>query len=367
MANSSSKKKKKKVVYSGIGGQAVIEGIMMRNKDVYSVAVRLPDNSIDVKSWEDEGFCSKHKSLSKIPLIRGVFNFVDSLVLGMKTLTYSASFYEEEETKNGSDRFMEKVFKDKADSVVNGITIAISVIIAIGLFLVLPYFVSEWLGNFLRNDSLVTIIEGCLRLLIFILYILGISLMKDIRRLYQYHGAEHKCINCIESGRPLTVRNVMRSSRLHRRCGTSFLIMVMIISIILFFFIKVDSVALRLVLRLALIPVIASLSYELLRFAGKHDNFLVRIISAPGMLLQRITTKEPNEEIVEVAIASIEKIFDWEDFESKHFKRNVVKKTVVDENGQEYNTGEETLEISVVEVEEAIEKISQDNKESAKH
>ena len=350
MANS---KKKKKTVYSGIGGQAVLEGIMMKNKNNYSVAVRLPDGSIDVKKWECESIAGKSK-LAKLPFIRGVINFIDSMILGMKTLTYSASFYEEEETKSSGDKFMEKVFKEKAESVVNGITVFISFIFAIGLFLLLPYFASEWIGSFIQNNSLVAIIEGCIRIVIFLLYVSLISLMKDINRLYKYHGAEHKCINCIEAGRPLTVRNVMRCSRLHRRCGTSFLLIVMLISVILFFFIRVDEIWLRLLLRVALVPVIAGISYELLRFAGSHDNFLVKIISAPGLLLQKLTTKEPDEAIVEVAIASIEKIFDWEAFENKNFKRKVVKKVVENKDGTFADTGEETLEIDVIEVQKII-------------
>ena len=314
---SKSKKRKNRPVYSGIGGQAVLEGIMMKNKNEYSVAVRLPNGSIDVKKWDYEGVLGS-SFIKKIPFVRGVVNFIDSMVLGMRTLTYSSSFYEdEEETK--SDGFLNKLFGDKAEDVVMGGTVFVSLVIAIGIFMILPYFISQWLGEIILNDSLIAIIEGVVRLVIFLVYVLAISLMKDIYRLYQYHGAEHKCINCIESGKALNVENVKKSSRLHRRCGTSFLLIVMLITIICFFFIRVDEVWLRLVLRLLLIPVIAGISYEILRYAGKHDNGLVKIISAPGLLLQKITTKEPDESMIEVAIASIEKIYDWRGFQKKYF------------------------------------------------
>lgn len=350
--------KKRKSVFSGIGGQAVLEGIMMKNKDKYSVAVRKPDGDISVEVFDDKSLAN-HKMVKKIPFIRGIFNFIDSMVTGMKTITYSASFYEEEEPTSKGDSFMEKVFGDKAEDVVTGITVFISIILAIGLFMILPYAVSEVAGKYILNDSLIAIIEGVVRLVIFLAYIMAISLMKDIRRLYQYHGAEHKCINCVESGRPLTVRNVMRCSRQHRRCGTSFLLIVMVITIVCFFFIRVDKVWLKVLLRLALIPVIAGVSYEILRFAGRHDNWFVKIISAPGMLLQKITTKEPDEEMVEVAIAAVEAVFDWEKFENKHFKRKMVKKTKKLDDGSIVETGEETMEINVVELNERLEAIEQ--------
>ena len=206
--------KKKKTVYSGIGGQAVLEGVMMRNKEEYAVAVRKPDGTVDV-SVKQVKYNSK-SLLRRIPFIRGVFNFVDSLVLGMDILGYSAEVGEEEEEEGNG--ILEKIFHDKADDVVMGITVLISIALAILLFMVLPYAVSELLGKYIRNRSLVLLIEGALRILVFLIYVASIALMKDIRRLYQYHGAEHKCINCIESGRPLTVKNVKRSSRFHKRC-----------------------------------------------------------------------------------------------------------------------------------------------------
>ncbi len=313
--------KKKKRCYSGIGGQAVLEGIMMKNKNTYAVAVRLPNGKITIDKQDTSGLVSSG-AIGKIPFVRGIFNFVDSMILGMKTLTYSASFYEEEE-ETKEDSALNKIFKEKTEDIVMGFTVFVSMLMAIGLFMFLPYLISELVSRWILNDSLIAIIEGLVRIVIFVLYVLLISLMKDIKRLYQYHGAEHKCINCIESGRELTVRNVMRCSRLHRRCGTSFMLIVMCISIILFFFIRTDSVLLRIVYRLVLIPVIAGISYEILRLAGRSDNILVRIISAPGMWLQKITTREPEPDMVEVAIAAIEAVFDWKKFEEKRFGKKV--------------------------------------------
>lgn len=340
--------KGKKALYSGIGGQAVLEGIMMKNKNEYSVAVRKPDGNIEVQKWDNsESFSNKHK-WARIPFVRGVVNFAESLSLGMKTLTYSSSFYEEEESTTGFDKFLEKVFGDKAESVATTFTMILSFGLAIGLFMLVPYFTSTWISSRILNDSLVAIIEGLLRICIFVLYVALISLMKDIKRLYQYHGAEHKCINCIESGRSLNVKNVKKSSRLHRRCGTSFLIFVMIVSIVLFFFIKVDAGWLRIVLRLALVPVIAGISYEIIRFAGNHDNIFVRVLSAPGLLLQKITTKEPDEEMIEVAIAAVEKVFDWQEWQAKRFDKKMAK--ISDDDSY----AEETLEISVRDIEAGL-------------
>lgn len=300
--------KKRQTQYSGIGGQAVLEGVMMKNQSKYAVAVRKPDGEIDIQVEEYKGVCAD-KAFVKLPLIRGVFAFIDSLILGMKVTMHSASFYEEEEgTAQDSAK---KASGSKSEDIMMGVTVVLSVIIAVALFMLLPFWLSDLLGKYIRNASLVAILEGVFRILIFVGYIVAISLMKDIRRLYMYHGAEHKCINCIERGRPLNVKDVMRSSRQHKRCGTSFLLFVVLVSVIVFFFIRVDNMALKLVLRLLLIPVIAGISYELIRLAGRCDNILIRILSAPGMWMQRLTTKEPDEEMVKVAIASVEAVFDW--------------------------------------------------------
>ena len=297
--------------YSGVGGQAVMEGIMMRNEDKYAVAVRKPDKEIDVKVFDYKG-PGKENKLKKLPIIRGVVSFVDSLYLGMTTLTYSSSFFEEEETKKES-----KDSKAKDDAVMGG-TIVLAIALAIGIFFGIPFLCTLVLEKFIHSHIWIAVIEGVIRLGIFIAYVGLVSLVPDIKRTYMYHGAEHKCINCIEHGLELTVENVKKSSKQHKRCGTSFLIIVMIISIIFFIFIQVDSGILRLVLRLILIPVIAGVSYEFIRLAGKTDNKIVNLLSVPGMWMQNITTIEPDEDMIEVGIAATEAIFDWKKWQEEN-------------------------------------------------
>ena len=298
---------------SGIGGQAVIEGIMMKNKDMYSVAVRKPDGEIEVNLGTYRSIV-KNKMLRETPLIRGVINFVDSMILGMRTLTFSASFYEEEEEPTKTDVMLDKLFKGNAEKVVMGLTVVFSIVMAVGIFMILPYFLTNFLRNYVVHNSLLAIIEGVVRVGIFVLYVFLISRMNDIQRVFMYHGAEHKCINCIESGLELNVENVLKSSKHHKRCGTSFMFIVMVVSIIFFIFIDVTSPVLRVVIRLMLIPIIAGVSYELIKLAGKSDSKFVQIISYPGMLMQKLTTKEPDAEMVEVAIAAVEAVFDWDTF-----------------------------------------------------
>ena len=305
---------RRKSRYSGIGGQAVLEGVMMKNKEKYAVAVRKPDGEIEVEVETYQGLAHGSK-FKELPFIRGIFNFLDSLILGTRALNYSASFYEEEEGKETKfDKAMDKMSGGNGEKLLSGIVTVISIMLAVGLFIVLPYFISSLFESFIRNRSLMAIIEGVIRIALFLLYVWGISAMKDIRRLYQYHGAEHKCINCIEKGRPLTVHNVMRSSRLHKRCGTSFIFFVMLVSIVLFFFIQVDNVAEKVILRILLMPVVAGISYEIIRLAGRTDNVFIKILSAPGMWIQRMTTREPDESMAEVAIASVEAVFDWKKY-----------------------------------------------------
>ena len=309
------KKRKKRGHYSGIGGQAVLEGIMMKNGDKYSVAVRKPNGEIEVELDTYHGILEGSK-IKKIPFIRGVFNFLDSLILGTRSLNFSATFYEDEDEQKNVKDPAKKARQDKA---LTTLTTILAVVLALTLFMALPYYTSVFLGRYVRNASLMAIIEGVIRIVIFILYVAAISLMPDIKRVYRYHGAEHKCINCIEHGHTLTVENVMKSSKQHKRCGTSFLLFVMLVSVILFFFIRVESPAWRLLLRLLLIPVIAGISYELIRLAGRSNNILVKIISAPGLWLQRLTTKEPDEQMVEVAIKAVEAVFDWKQFLREDF------------------------------------------------
>ena len=305
---------RRKSRYSGIGGQAVLEGVMIKNKEKYAVAVRKPDGEIEVEVETYQGLAHGSK-FKELPFIRGIFNFLDSLILGTRALNYSASFYEEEEGKETKfDKAMDKMSGGNGEKLLSGIVTVISIMLAVGIFIVLPYFISSLFDSFIRNRSLMAIIEGVIRIALFLLYVWGISAMKDIRRLYQYHGAEHKCINCIEKGRPLTVHNVMRSSRLHKRCGTSFIFFVMLVSIVLFFFIQVDNVAEKVILRILLMPVVAGISYEIIRLAGRTDNVFIKILSAPGMWIQRMTTREPDESMAEVAIASVEAVFEWKKY-----------------------------------------------------
>ena len=304
----------------GIGGQAVLEGVMMKKGDLYAVTVRKPDGELIVDTEEFHGVLHGNK-IKNTPFIRGIFNFVDSLVLGTRTLNYSSQFFDDESAKETSfDQWFKKVFKDKADNVVAGVTVVLSIVLAIAIFMVLPYFISSLLNSFVRNNTILAIIEGIIRLAIFVGYVVLISAMEDIKRVYMYHGAEHKCINCIERGRELTVENVMESSRLHKRCGTSFMLFVMMISIIVFMLIKVDDPMMRVLVRILLVPVIAGISYEVIRLAGNNSsNILVKIISAPGMWLQTLTTKEPTEDMVEVAIKSVEAVFDWREYLKEEF------------------------------------------------
>lgn len=298
---------------TSIGGQAVIEGVMMKNGKKCAIAVRKPDHTIEVKTSVQTSIAEKYKIL-KLPIIRGVVNFIESMVVGIQTLTYSSSFYEEEEEESSFDRWFENTFKEKGESILMGITVCISLVLSIGIFMILPYLLTGFLENQLKSHTLVLALEGVVRIGIFLGYIVLISRMKDIQRVFMYHGAEHKTINCLEHGEDLTPENVKKYSRLHKRCGTSFLFIVMFISIFFFFFIRVDSILLKVVFRLLLIPVIAGVSYEFIRFAGKNDSGLVGILSKPGMMLQKLTTREPDLSMIEVAIKSVEGVIDWKEY-----------------------------------------------------
>ena len=308
--------------YSGVGGQAVMEGVMMKNKDKYAVAVRKPNHEIEVKVSDCKSVI-KNEKLRNLPIVRGVVNFIESLSLGMKTLMYSASFFEDEEDTAKKEKLspeekkkMEEKEKKEEKLLMSG-TLAFSVVFALLLFFALPYFLSGFFHKVIASETLIALIEGLIRLVIFVGYIALISLTPDIKRTFMYHGAEHKCINCIEHGMELNVENVRKSSRLHKRCGTSFLLIVMLISIVFFMFIRVDSKILQLLLRLLLIPVIAGVSYEFIRLAGRYENWFLNIFSKPGMWIQRLTTKEPDDEMIEVGIASVEAVFDWRSWQKE--------------------------------------------------
>ena len=351
--------------YSNIGGQAVMEGVMMRNGEKYAVAVRTVDKEIVVKTDEYHSLI-KNKKIQSLPIVRGVFNFVDSLVLGMKTLMYSADFFAEEAEEELEERLakeqkkaekkaerlksqgkeeeagkvLEKAAMEAArerenvqgrtaknaksedkkedNSLMMGLTVA-SLVISVALFMMLPYFLSRGLRLITDSEILISIAEAILRMAIFLGYIILISRMAEIQRTFMYHGAEHKCINCIEHGLELNVENVRKSSKEHKRCGTSFLLIVMVVSVIFFLFIRVSSPLWRIVIRLLLLPVIAGVSYEFIRLAGKYDNRMVDILSKPGLCLQGLTTKEPDDSMIEVGIASVEAVFDWKRYLNENF------------------------------------------------
>ena len=306
--------------YSGIGGQAVIEGIMMRNKDKYSVGVRKPDGEIVVDVKEFKPYAERFK-LAGVPFIRGSFAFVESMVIGMRTLMYSASFFEDDEDCEPSkfEMWLEKTFGDKLDKIIIGISMAAAFVLALVIFLWLPLFLAGLLNRVITNDTLMAFFEGVIRVAIFVIYIKLVSKTKDINRTFMYHGAEHKCINCIEHGLPLSVDNVAVSSKEHKRCGTSFIIIVMLIGILFFMVIRVHDPIMRLLSRIVLMPVIAGVSYEFLRLAGRSENPIVNILSKPGLMMQKLTTYEPDDSMIEVAIAAVEAVFDWKEYQREEF------------------------------------------------
>lgn len=326
---------------SGIGGQAVLEGIMMRNGGKYAVAVRKPDKEIIIDVKEHVGLTEKYKFLN-VPFIRGVFKFAESLSIGIKTLTYSAEFFEDEEEENteknsSEDKSDNKEINPKLESFLMGLTVCFSVLFSIGLFIVLPFFIGEFFRKIvgIESNTIIAIFEGIARISIFILYLVLISKMKDIQRTFMYHGAEHKCINCIEHGMELNLENVKKSSRLHKRCGTSFLLFVVVISIISFIIVsaiipEASTGWLKLVVRLALIPIIAGISFEILRLAGNSDGKIIGLLSKPGMWLQQLTTIEPEDDMIEVGIASVEAIFDWKKYLADNFGESSVDNSKTD-------------------------------------
>ena len=299
---------------SGIGGQAVLEGVMMRNRDKYAVAVRKPDGEISVKNWNTGSVRDRH-ILLRLPVIRGVAAFIESLILGIKTLTYSSSFIEEDVEKAGQVEVAE--VSDRKEMLENILIVALSILLAIGFFMILPFAVSKLFQSRVHSQMMLSVIEAALKILLFLGYVVAISFLSDIKRTLMYHGAEHKTINCVENGLDLTVENVKTQSRYHRRCGTSFLLVVMLVSIIFFFFIQIDNLWLQMLYRILLVPVVAGVSFELIQFVGNSDNRLVLWISTPGLWLQKLTTREPDGGMIEVAIASVEAVFDWRAYQAE--------------------------------------------------
>lgn len=306
--------------YSGIGGQAVIEGIMMKNQDNYATAVRRPDGSIEVKKDTYVSMTEKVKFFA-LPFVRGVFSFADSMILGMRSLTWSASFFEDDEDEEPGklEKFLTDRFGEKLEAALMTAVMVFSILMAIVIFMVLPLVIANFFRRFIASETVMAVLEGLIRIMIFIGYIKLISGMEDIRRTFMYHGSEHKCINCLENGLVLNVENVRNSSKEHKRCGTSFLLFVMVISILFFMVVRVDTVWLRIVSRIVLIPVIAGVSYEVLRLAGRSNSKIMNIVSRPGMWMQGLTTKEPDDSMIEVAIAAVEEVFDWKAYLEENF------------------------------------------------
>ena len=306
--------------YSGIGGQAVIEGIMMQNGTNYAIAVRKPDGEIEVKKDTYVSLTKKHKLLA-LPFIRGVFSFADSMIVGMRALTWSCSFFEDDEEEEAGpvEKWLDRVFGEKLEGILMSIVMVLSFVLAIGIFMVLPMLIANFCRSLIRSETVMAVLEGVIRIGIFVAYIKLVSRMDEIRRTFMYHGSEHKCINCIEHGLALNVDNVRASSKEHKRCGTSFIMFVMIVSILFFMVLRPETLWLRAVSRILLIPVIAGVSYEFLRFAGRHDSFLVNLLSRPGMWMQGLTTTEPDDSMIEVAIAAVETVFDWRAYLDDNF------------------------------------------------
>ena len=310
-----------------------MEGIMMRHKDKYSIAVRRPDQEIELKVEDYKCIFGNHAFLKK-PIIRGVVSFVDSLVVGTKCLMYSAEIAgdeEDEETARKNEQLTEeersakKAKEDKQFKWLLYITVAVSMVVSVAAFMFLPYVLASLIRGAGASEFLVTVVEAFVKLALFMGYMFLISRMKDIQRTFMYHGAEHKCINCVEHGLPLTVENVLKSSRLHKRCGTSFLFLVMLVSIVLHFvFVAVPFYWVRLLGRLLMVPVVAGISFEIIQWAGRSESCLVNIVSKPGLMLQKLTTREPDLEMLEVAIASIEAIYDWRQFQAENAAADAV-------------------------------------------
>lgn len=298
------------MAYSGIGGQAVMEGVEMQNGTRGAVAVRLQDGTIHT---DDIKITPEPEWVKRTPIVRGVYSFFNSLIIGIGTLFKSASYFEDEDEKE-----KEKEKSPAQEKAEMGVTLLISFVIAIAVFLYLPMFLSDLMSSFIRTKWVVILLEGIIRIVIFLLYIRLIGKTEDIHRTFMYHGAEHKCINCIEHDLPLNVENVRKSSRFHKRCGTSFIFIVFLISVVLFMFIRTDNVGLKVLFRLLLMPVIAGIAYEFLRIGGRSENRLVNILSQPGLWVQRLTTQEPDDSMIEVGIASVRAVFDPEKFLQDH-------------------------------------------------
>lgn len=294
-----------------VGGQAVIEGVMMQSKNYRAIAVRKSNGEIELKKQIIQSWI-KDKKIDKIPFLRGSFILFETMIEGMKSLNYSSEFFlgedEEEEEEDAIDRFLKRIFKDKANDAIMAVSLILAMILSIGLFVLIPTSIGGLFSSFIHNNIVLNLIEGLFRICILILYMLLISRNKDIKRTFMYHGAEHKAIYCYESGLELTVENARKFTTLHPRCGTNFLFIVMATSIILFSFFGWPNILARIAMRILCIPIVAGISYEIIKFLGKYNNILSKIVAYPGMMLQHITTNEPNDEQLEVAIKALKAV-----------------------------------------------------------
>ena len=291
-----------------VGGQAVIEGVMMQSKNYRAIAVRKSNGEIEVKKERIKSWI-QDKKIDKIPFLRGSFILIETMIQGMKSLNYSSEFFlEEDEEEDFIDRFMKNVFKDKANNVLMGLSLVLAMMLSVGLFVLIPTTISGLFSSFIKNNIVLNLIEGAIRICILILYMLAISKNKDIKRVFMYHGAEHKTIYCYENNLELTVENAKKFTTQHPRCGTNFLFIVMFTSIILFSFFGWPNILARVVMRIVCIPIVAGISYEIIKFLGKYNNILSKVVAYPGMMLQNITTKEPDDEQLEVAIKALKAV-----------------------------------------------------------
>ena len=290
-----------------VGGQAVIEGVMMQSKDKRAIAVRQSNGKItlkksNIKSWINE------KKINKIPFIRGSFILIETMIEGIKSLNFSSEFFMDDEQEDAFDRFIKKIFKDKANDVIITISLVLSLLLSVGIFILIPTAIGGIFSKIINNKFILNLIEGIIRISILFAYIVIISKNSDIKRVFEYHGAEHKSIHCYESGLELTVENARKFTTLHPRCGTNFLFIVMATSIILFSFFGWPNPLLRIAMRILFVPIVAGISYEIIKFLGKYDNKLTKIVAYPGMMLQKFTTKEPDDEQLEVALTALKAV-----------------------------------------------------------
>ena len=287
-----------------VGGQAVIEGVMMQSEDYKAIAVRKPNGEIEIKKDKIKSWV-RDKKIDKIPFLRGGFILIDTMVSGIKSLNFSSEFFLEEEEEDAIDRFLKKIFKEKANDAIIVVSLIISLLLSVGIFVLIPTFIGGLFAKIIDSHIALNLIEGAIRIAILIAYMAIVSLNSDIKRVFEYHGAEHKTVYCYENDLELTVENARKFGRLHPRCGTNFLFIVMFISIILFSFFGWPNPFLRVAIRILCIPIVAGISYEIIKFLGKYNNILSKIVAYPGMMMQKITTKEPDDQQLEVAIAAL--------------------------------------------------------------